>query len=267
LVIEEAGQYSLANTLAVARASKRLLLLGDPRQLPQVTQGAHPQPVDESALGWLSPGHATLPDDLGYFLPDSWRMHPNLCAAVSRVSYNGKLHSAPAAVRRFLEGAPAGVETVLVEHTGNATSSDEEADEVVRQARRHLGLAWTPNLDAHPRPLQQEDLLVVAPYNAQVNLIRDRLDDAGLTDVRVGTVDKFQGQEAPVVLVSMACSAAAEAPRGMEFLLNRNRINVAVSRGQWRAVIIRSENLTDHLPGTPAALEDLGAFIGLCIAG
>ncbi|MFZ1283871.1 MAG: C-terminal helicase domain-containing protein, partial [Propionicimonas sp.] len=111
------------------------------------------------------------------------------------------------------------------------------------------------------------DLLVVAPYNAQVNLIRDRLDDAGLTDVRVGTVDKFQGQEAPVVLVSMACSAAAEAPRGMEFLLNRNRINVAVSRGQWRAVIIRSENLTDHLPGTPAALEDLGAFIGLCIAG
>ncbi len=186
---------------------------------------------------------------------------------MSRLSYNGKLHSAPAAVRRFLEGAPAGVKTVLVEHTGNATSSDEEADEVVRQARRHLGLAWTPYLDAHPRPLRQEDLLVVAPYNAQVNLIRDRLDDAGLTDVRVGTVDKFQGQEAPVVLVSMACSAAAEAPRGMEFLLNRNRINVAVSRGQWRAVIIRSENLTDHLPGTPAALEDLGAFIGLCIAG
>ncbi len=267
LVIEEAGQYSLANTLAVARASQRLLLLGDPRQLPQVTQGSHPQPVDESALGWLSQGHATLPDELGYFLADSWRMHPNLCAAVSRLSYNGKLHSAPAAVRRFLEGAPAGAETVLVEHTGNTTSSDEEADEVIRQARRHLGLAWTPNLDAHPRPLRQEDLLVVAPYNAQVNLIRDRLDDAGLTDVRVGTVDKFQGQEAPVVLVSMACSAAAEAPRGMEFLLNRNRINVAVSRGQWRAVIIRSENLTDHLPGTPAALEDLGAFIGLCGAG
>ncbi len=264
LVIEEAGQYSLANTLAVARASKRLLLLGDPRQLPQVTQGSHPQPVDESALGWLSHGHATLPDDLGYFLADSWRMHPNLCAAVSTLSYNGKLHSAPAAGRRSLDGAPAGVETVLVQHTGNTTSSDEEADEVVRQAERHLGLAWTPRPDAHPQPLRPEDLLVVAPYNAQVNLIRDRLDDAGLTDVRVGTVDKFQGQEAPVVLVSMACSAAAEAPRGMEFLLNRNRINVAVSRGQWRAVIIRSANLTDHLPATPAALEDLGAFIGLC---
>lgn len=173
------------------------------------------------------------------------------------------MHSANAASRRSLDGAPGGVETVLAGHTGNTTSSDE----VVRQARRHLGLAWTPTLDAHPRPLRQEDLLVVAPYNAQVNLIRDRLDDTGLTGVRVETVDKFQGQEAPVVLVSMACSAAAEAPRGMEFLLNRNRINVAVSRGQWRAVIIRSANLTDHLPSTPAALEDLGAFIGLCSSG
>ena len=263
LVIDEAGQFSLANTLAVSRAAKRLLLLGDPQQLPQVTQGAHPEPVDESALGWLAAGHATLPASLGYFLADSWRMHPELCRAVSGLSYEGKLQSAPAASQRKLEELPPGVETVFVEHTGNATASREEAAEVVRQARRHLGLKWTPGAQGEARPLDQQDLLVVAAYNAQVHLVRKALEEAGLPDVRVGTVDKFQGQEAPVVLVSMACSAVAEAPRGAEFLLNRNRINVAVSRGQWRAVIIRSPELTSYMPHKPAALEELGAFIGL----
>ncbi|UEL29374.1 TM0106 family RecB-like putative nuclease [Pseudarthrobacter sp. L1SW] len=263
LVIDEAGQFSLANTLAVSRAAKRLLLLGDPQQLPQVTQGAHPEPVYESALGWLAAGHATLPAALGYFLADTWRMHPDLCRAVSTLSYEGKLQSAPAASQRKLEELPPGVETVFVEHNGNTTASQEEAAEVVRQARRHLGLKWKPGAESEARPLDQQDLLVVAAYNAQVHLIRKSLEEAGLPDVRVGTVDKFQGQEAPVVLVSMACSAVAEAPRGAEFLLNRNRINVAVSRGQWRAVIIRSPELTSYMPHKPAALEELGAFIGL----
>jgi uncharacterized protein len=263
LVIDEAGQFSLANTLAVSRSAKRLLLLGDPQQLPQVTQGAHPEPVDESALGWLAAGHATLPANLGYFLADSWRMHPELCRAVSQLSYEGKLQAAPAASLRQLEQLPPGVETVFVNHSGNATASKEEAAEVVRQARLHLGLKWTQDKDSGSRPLGQEDLLVVAAYNAQVHLIRKALEEDGLTNVRVGTVDKFQGQEAPVVLVSMACSAVSEAPRGAEFLLNRNRINVAVSRGQWRAVIIRSPELTSYMPHRPAALEELGAFIGL----
>ncbi|MBT2566145.1 TM0106 family RecB-like putative nuclease [Arthrobacter sp. ISL-85] len=265
LVIDEAGQFSLANTLAVSRAGTRLLLLGDPQQLPQVTQGAHPEPVDESALGWLAAGHATLPANLGYFLADTWRMHPELCRAVSNLSYEGKLKSAPAASRRELEGLAPGVETVFVQHSGNTTASREEAEEVVRQARRHLGLKWKPGPDCESRPLEQQDLLVVAAYNAQVHLIRRHLAEAGLPEVRVGTVDKFQGQEAPVVLVSMACSAVAEAPRGAEFLLNRNRINVAVSRGQWRAVIVRSPELTSYMPHKPAALEELGAFIGLSL--
>jgi uncharacterized protein len=263
LVIDEAGQFSLANTLAVSASAKRLLLLGDPQQLPQVTQGAHPEPVDESALGWLAAGHPTLPASLGYFLADSWRMHPELCRAVSRLSYEGKLQAAPAASLRQLEQLPAGVETVFVNHTGNTTASKEEAAEVVRQARRHLGLKWTPGADSESRPLAQQDVLVVAAYNAQVHLIRKALQEDGLPDIRVGTVDKFQGQEAPVVLVSMACSAVSAAPRGAEFLLNRNRINVAVSRGQWRAVIIRSPGLTSYMPHRPAALEELGAFIGL----
>lgn len=263
LVIDEAGQFSLANTLAVARAAKRLLLLGDPQQLPQVTQGAHPEPVDESALGWLAAGHATLPENLGYFLADSWRMHPDLCRAVSVLSYDGKLEAAPAASLRSLAELPAGVETVFVAHSGNTTSSPEEAAEVVRQAQRHIGLKWIPGGDKPARPLTAEDILVVAAYNAQVQLIRQELQLAGLAGVRVGTVDKFQGQEAPVVVVSMACSAVAEAPRGAEFLLNRNRINVAVSRGQWRAVIVRSPELTNYMPSKPEGLEELGAFIGL----
>jgi len=262
LVIDEAGQFSLANTLAVAQASSRLLLLGDPQQLPQVSQGRHPEPVDESALGWISAGHATLPPELGYFLADSWRMNSELCRAVSELSYEGRLRSAPAADLRRLAGVPAGIETVMVEHSGNTTSSPEEAAEVVRQVRRHLGLSW--HTDDGTRPLAETDILVVAAYNAQVNTIRDALDGAGQSGVRVGTVDKFQGQEAAVVIVSMACSAAAEAPRGMEFLLSRNRINVAVSRGQWRAVIVRATELTNYLPTHPEGMEQLGGFIGLC---
>ncbi|KUM37026.1 TM0106 family RecB-like putative nuclease [Arthrobacter sp. EPSL27] len=262
LVIDEAGQFSLANTLAVAQASSRLLLLGDPQQLPQVSQGAHPEPVDESALGWVSAGHATLPPELGYFLADSWRMNSELCRAVSELSYEGRLRSAPAADLRRLEGAPAGIETVMLEHSGNITSSVEEAAEVVRQVTRHLGLTW--HTEEGTRPLDVADILVVAAYNAQVNVIREALDAAGLPGVRVGTVDKFQGQEAAVVVVSMACSAVAEAPRGMEFLLSRNRINVAVSRGQWRGVVIRAPELTNYLPVHPEGLEQLGGFIGLC---
>ncbi|MBP1137439.1 uncharacterized protein JOE31_003671 [Arthrobacter sp. PvP023] len=262
LVIDEAGQFSLANTLAVAQASPRLLLLGDPQQLPQVSQGTHPEPVNESALGWISAGHATLPPELGYFLADTWRMASPLCAAVSELSYEGRLQSATAADLRFLAGVPAGIDTVMVAHSGNITSSPEEAAEVVHQVGRHLGLPWHD--ETGDRPLGPEDILVVAAYNAQVNLIRDALDAAGHRAVRVGTVDKFQGQEAAVVIVSMACSAVAEAPRGMEFLLSRNRINVAVSRGKWRAVVVRAPELTNYLPTHPEGLEQLGGFIGLC---
>lgn len=264
LVIDEAGQFSLANTMAVAQSARRLLLLGDPQQLPQVTQGTHPEPVDESALGWLSAGHATLPPSFGHFLADTWRMHPDLCRVVSTFAYDGRLTTAPAARGRLLDGVAPGVECVLVDHSGHATSSPEEAAEVVRQVRKHLGLPWIAESGQAARPLGETDVLVVAPYNAQVHAVRRALAAAGYPGVRVGTVDRFQGQQAVVVLVTMAASSAAEAPRGIGFLLNRNRINVAVSRGQWRAVIIRSPRLTHHLPSTPAALEELGAFIGLC---
>lgn len=263
LVIDEAGQFSLANTLAVSVAARNLLLLGDPQQLPQVTQGSHPQPVDESALGWLSDGHPILPAALGYFLAASWRMHPQLCSKVSQLSYDDQLFSATAAGERQLTGALAGVETRLVEHYSNTTSSAEEAEQVIDLVKDHLGLSWREDPAQPARALEESDILVVAAYNAQVQLLREVLDKNGYRQVRVGTVDKFQGQEAPVVLMSMACSSAEDAARGIDFLLNRNRVNVAISRGQWRAVIVRSPRLTDFLPSSVSGLSQLGAFLSL----
>jgi len=261
LVVDEAGQFSLANTFAASAGARNLLLLGDPQQLPQVSQGHHPEPVDTSALGWLTDGHDTLPPHLGYFLDATWRMHPDLCAPVSELAYDGRLHAVPAAAARHLDGVPAGVRTVLVDHDGNAVSSVEEAERVVAEIRAMVGRTWTA--DGAARPLAPEDVLVVAAYNAQVWTLTRALAAAGLDGVRVGTVDRFQGQEAPVVLVSLAASTPEDVPRGMEFLLSRNRLNVALSRGQWAAVVVRSPRLTDYLPAAPAQLAELGAFLRL----
>jgi uncharacterized protein len=237
------------------------LLLGDPQQLPQVSQGTHPEPVDTSALDWLVDGRRTLPDERGYFLDLSYRMHPAVCAAVSALSYEGRLHSHDCAAARHLDGYPPGVHVSSVAHQGNSTESPEEAQAIAAQIERLLGRSWT---DEHgTRPLAVSDVLVLAPYNAQVTLIRQELSAAGLGAVRVGTVDKFQGGQAPVVFVSMTASSADVVPREMSFLLNRNRLNVAVSRAQYAAVIVRSELLTEYLPGTPSGLIDLGAFLAL----
>ncbi|MGZ8777375.1 MAG: TM0106 family RecB-like putative nuclease, partial [Mycobacterium sp.] len=262
LVVEEAGQYSLANTIAVAPSARNLLLLGDPQQLPQVSQGTHPEPVDTSALGWLIDGKHTLPAELGYFLDRSYRMHPTVCAAVSQLSYDGRLQShGKVTAARSLDGQRPGVRVLTVEHDGNSTDSPEEADAILAEVRGLLGTAWT---DEHGTvPLAQEHVLVVTPYNAQVVTLRRRFDDAGLTEVEVGTVDKFQGRQAPVVFVSMTASSAEDVPRGIAFLLNRNRLNVAVSRAKYLSVIVQSPLLTEYLPGTPDRLVELGAFLSL----
>ncbi|MUN62873.1 TM0106 family RecB-like putative nuclease [Kocuria sediminis] len=265
LVVDEAGQFSLAATIGASIAAQRLLLLGDPQQLPQVSQALHAEPVNESALGWLMDGHDTIPTNFGYFLGQSYRMHPALCAKVSTLSYEGRLHSAPAAAGRYLDGVTPGLHVVCLDHTGNRTESEEEAAEVVAQVRTFLGKAWTdPDTSTSPRPLKECDFLVVAPYNAQVELIQRALKSADLSDVRVGTVDKFQGQEAPVAIVSTTASSYGDVPRGMGFLLNRNRVNVAVSRAKWRAVLIRSKTLTSFMPSSAGGFLELGAFIGLC---
>lgn len=265
LVIDEAGQFALAHTIGAATSAKRLLLLGDPQQLPQVSQGSHAEPVNESALGWLMDGKDTLPQHLGYFLATTHRMHPALCRKVSTLAYDGRLIAAADAEVRDLEGVTPGLRAVMVDHHGNRVESEEEAVAVVEVVGEYLGRTWTdPRDPSTPRPLTQADFLVVAPYNAQVARIGRALRDAGLTDVRVGTVDKFQGQEAPIAIVSMTASSHGDVPRGMGFLLNRNRVNVAISRAKWQAVIIRSRALTSYMPTSAEGVLELGAFIGLC---
>lgn len=262
LVVEEAGQFNLANTIAVASAARNLLLLGDPQQLPQVSQGTHPEPVNESALGWLVEGHHTLPPERGYFLEVSFRMHPAVCRPVSRLSYDGRLqpYEKVSAARR-LDGVAPGVRVLAVEHSGNSTESPEEADAIIAEIGALLDTPWTD--EDGTVALAQRHILVVTPYNAQVVLLRRRLDAAGLPDVQVGTVDKFQGRQAPVVFVSMTASSIDDVPRGIGFLLNRNRLNVAISRAKYAAVLVRSAQLTDYLPGQPDGLIDLGAFLAL----
>jgi predicted RecB family nuclease len=266
LVVEEAGQFSLANTIAVASSARNLLLLGDPQQLPQVSQGTHPEPVDHSALGWLvsdAPGgHHTLPRERGYFLDLSYRMHPDVCRPVSRLSYDGRLRAKDdVSGARHLDGVAPGVRVLEIDHAGNSTDSPEEAAAIVAAINRLLGTAWTD--ESGTSALDQTGFLVVTPYNAQVVTVRRHLDAAGLRDVQAGTVDKFQGRQAPVVFVSMTASSADDVPRGISFLLNRNRLNVAVSRAKYLAVLVRSAHLTDYLPSTPAGLVDLGAFLAL----
>ncbi|RDH77912.1 TM0106 family RecB-like putative nuclease [Mycolicibacterium moriokaense] len=262
LVIEEAGQFCLANTIAVARAAKSLMLLGDPQQLPQVSQGHHPEPVDASALGWLVADQRTLPEHLGYFLDRSYRMHPAVCDRVSRLSYEGRLRPEEShTAGRLLDGYPPGVRELVIAHDGNSTSSPEEAAAIVAEVAGMLESAWTD--ENGTRRLRQDDVLVVAPYNAQVILLREHLDAAGLDGVDVGTVDKFQGRQAPVVFVSMTASSIDDVPRGIAFLLNRNRLNVAVSRAKYASIIVRSATLTEYLPTTPDRLIELGAFLSL----
>lgn len=267
LVVDEAGQFSLTNTVAAARAARSVLLLGDPQQLPQVSTGVHPYPVDVSALGWLSDGAAALDPRFGYFLGESWRMDSTLCERVSWLSYDGALASAAATAGRALQGVAPGVVSYPVEHSGCSVRSVQEAQAVVDCVRELLGREWVPATGAEPRPLAAEDCIVVAAYNAQVDCVREALIAAGLADssgagVRVGTVDKFQGQEAAVVLVSLA-SSRVDSGRGTGFVLSPNRLNVAVSRGQWRAVLVHSPWVARSVPQDVEEVLALSGFAGL----
>lgn len=267
LVVDEAGQFSLTNTVAAARAARSVLLLGDPQQLPQVSTGVHPYPVDVSALGWLSDGAAALDPRFGYFLGESWRMDSALCERVSWLSYDGALASAAATAGRALRGVAPGVVSYPVEHAGCSVRSVQEAHAVVDCVRELLGREWVPAAGAEPRPLAAEDCIVVAAYNAQVDCVREALIAAGLADssgagVRVGTVDKFQGQEAAVVLVSLA-SSRVDSGRGAGFVLSPNRLNVAVSRGQWRAVLVHSPLVARSVPQDVEEVLALSGFAGL----
>jgi len=265
--VDEAGQVGLANMVAMARCARNIVLVGDPRQLPQVIQGAHPEPANLSCLEWMLGDYATIPPERGIFLPVSRRMHPDVCAFISRQFYEGRLVSQPATALQAVRGTgcpEAGAFWVPVAHQGNAQTSAEEVAAIQATIQDLLSGIWTDK-DGVTRALRPSDIIVVAPYNAQVNALQDALPD----EIRVGTVDKFQGQEAPICLVSMTASSVEETPRGMDFLFSLNRINVAVSRAKGLALVFGAPRLREaksetveqmRLVNTLCALPEFGEF-------
>ena len=260
LVIDEAGQFSLANAVAVSSAARSMVLLGDPQQLTQPTQALHPAGAGISALDHLLDGHDTIPADRGVFLDRTYRMHPAITAFVSQTSYDGRLDSVEGLEIQHIQAAGAlsgsGVRWLPVAHEGNTSASDEESVAVAALIDDLCGGTWS-DAKGVERRLTLDDVLVVAPYNRQVARLIDKLP----VGARVGTVDKFQGQQAPVVIYSTASSSADEAPRGIDFLYDLHRLNVAVSRAKALTAIVASPDLLDAEVHSP---EQLRAVNALC---
>jgi len=272
LVVDEAGQVSVANLVAMAASTRNLVLVGDQMQLGQPTQAQHPEESGSSTLEYLLRDERTVPDDCGVFLDTTYRLHPQICRVNSEAFYEGRLRSAPGCERRRIHvphgaagrlGSGAGIAFVPVEHRGNTQGSAEEA-EVVQQLFAELqGLEYSGRDGTVEGRLAVDDVLVVAPYNMQVRTLRERLPRGA----RVGSVDKFQGQEAPVVIVSMCASEGHESPRGIEFLLNPNRLNVALSRAQTLAVVVGHPGLPRTRCRTLEQIKLVNLFCRIVAAG
>lgn len=260
LFVDEAAQMSLANVLAVSQACKTLVLLGDPRQLEQPIQGSHPEGTDVSALDHILQGAATIGDQQGLFLNQTWRLHPDICSFTSELFYEGRLRCRDGLERQRVKSTSrisgTGLRFLAVPHEGNQNSSLEEAEEVEWLVQEVLAsnATWV-DADGVEKPIGVADILIIAPYNSQVFEIQRRLPDA-----RVGTVDKFQGQEAAIVIYSVTTSSHADAPRGMEFLYSLNRLNVAVSRARCVCVLVASPAIFEPACAAPRQMELANAF-------
>ncbi|PSL16048.1 TM0106 family RecB-like putative nuclease [Shimia abyssi] len=265
LFVDEAGQVSLANALAMTQATNNLVLVGDPRQLPQVIQGSHPHPANLSCLDWIMGDDVVVPAGRGLYLDTTRRMHPAVTDYISGQFYSDTLKAYEDTLRQAVtsEGLPnAGAFLVPVAHEGRAQDCPEEVTAIRDMIARLCTGTWTDK-DGATRPITARDIIVVAPYNAQVNLLADALDG-----IKVGTVDRFQGQEAPIALISMTASSALETSRGLDFLLSRERLNVAISRAKGLSLIFASPALVAtpcetveqmRLVNALAALEEMGA--------
>jgi uncharacterized protein len=255
LFIDEAGQFSLANTLAIASSTSSLVLLGDPRQLDQPQKASHPDGVDASALSHILSDKETMPAALGVFMPETWRLAPAVCRFTSELFYADRLKPIPPLTNQRLADTDqfdgAGLWWFSVPHEGNRSASDQEVDVVEKIVQQLLAGKW---IDQHgsEHPVTAADLRVVAPYNAQVNRLNGRLAAHG---VPVGTVDKFQGQTCAAVIYSMATSSPDDAPRGMEFLYSPNRLNVATSRGRCASIIVAASALLNPECRTPRQMQ------------
>ncbi|WP_456668435.1 TM0106 family RecB-like putative nuclease [Bradyrhizobium sp. USDA 3240] len=260
LFVDEAAQLSLANVLAVSQAAESIVLLGDPRQLEQPIQGSHPDDVAVSALEHVLGEHPTIEAGRGLFLEETWRLHPDICALTSELFYESRLHSRARLERQKVRSSSrvsgAGLRYLAVHHEGNQNSSPEEADEIKMLVDEILGsnASWVDGTGKEAA-IRLEDILIIAPYNAQVFELQERLPGA-----RVGTVDKFQGQEAPIAIYSMTTSSHADAPRGMEFLYSLNRLNVATSRAKCLCILVASPRVFQAECRTPRHMQLVNAF-------
>jgi uncharacterized protein len=241
LFVDEAGQMSLSQVLAASPAAKNLILLGDPQQLEQPQRGAHPEGSDVAALTYLLDGHQTMPDGKGLFLDTTRRMHPDISAFTSELFYEGRLKSLTGLDKQVVSGGTpfdgAGLFSVSVSHKGNQNKSPEEIAAIEKVVLSLLRGQWT-DVKGQTRAITKEDILIVAPFNAQVAGLIEKLPG-----MRIGTVDKFQGKEAPVVIYSMTSSTTEDAPRGMSFLFSPNRLNVATSRAKSVCILVCSPKL------------------------
>ncbi|HKW64466.1 MAG TPA: TM0106 family RecB-like putative nuclease [Candidatus Acidoferrum sp.] len=257
LFIDEAGQMALADVVAAARSATKLILIGDPQQLQRPLKGSHPEGAEKSALEHLIGDRKTILPEMGMLLPQTRRMHPDVCRFTSRLFYEGKLSSHPVTQPFVLEGHPqfrnAGLYFVPVAHEGNQNSSSEEVEVVARIVHSLLKpeIRWLFG-KGNSKPLRDldESILIVAPYNAQVSDLTERLPGAN-----VGTVDKFQGQQAAVVIYSLTTSSPEDAPRGMEFLYSLNRLNVATSRAKTAVIVVGSPRLFEPECRTPRQMQ------------
>lgn len=244
LFVDEAGQMSLSHVLAASRAASNIILLGDPQQLEQPQRGAHPEGSDVAALTYLLDGHLTMPENKGLFLGVTRRLHPAICAFTSEIFYEGRLSTLPGLERQEIGGGTpfdgSGLFYVPVTHRGNQSRSLEEAKAVAGIVKDLLARGTWTDAEGTNRPLRREDILIVAPFNAQVTAIREEVGE-----IATGTVDKFQGQEAPVVIYSMTSSTPEDAPRGMNFLFSPNRLNVATSRARCICILVASPRLME----------------------
>lgn len=254
LIVDEASQMSLANVLAAAHAAPKLILLGDPQQLQQPSPGSHPPEAGVSALGQVLGEHVTMPEDRGLFIERTRRMHPKICKFTSEMFYESRLSCIAGLENQAVLGdgplSGAGLRLVDVVHEGNDSSSPEEADVVAGLVTELRAKEWRAS-DGTLAPVGIEGILIVTPFNAQIREIETALTKRGITGARVGTVDKFQGQQAPVVIYSMASSTAEDAPRGMEFLYDLHRLNVATSRARCLAILVSSPELVRVACHTP----------------
>lgn len=272
LFVDEAGQVSIANLVGMAPASKNLVLIGDQMQLGQPIQGSHPGQSGLSILDYLLQGQATIPADLGLFLGTTWRLHPALCDFLSAAVYNGRLRPAPRTANRIVRKPTSGVQRVTKEagilfvpvaHEGNTQGSDEEVAVIRELVDELVGRELTDDMGRVAGRLRLEDILFVAPYNMQVRKLKAAVGPWA----RVGSVDKFQGQEAPVVIVSMCASQGDVSPRGIEFLFNQNRLNVALSRARSLAIVVANPALAHTRCSSVSQMASVNLFCRIMHAG